>query len=160
MDVHAKARFIRMSPRKVRLVVDLIRGMSVVEADAQLAHFRKAAALPVRKLLQSAIANAEHNFHLNRDALRVRVITVDGGPTIKRFRPRAMGRAAPIRKRTSHITIILSDGVTAVTEEKKGDVLAVGESPATSPSTAAGTREKRTAKTVTTPKTPRKKKTM
>lgn len=110
MDVYAKARFIRMSPRKVRLIADLIRGMSVAQADAQLSFYRRAAALPVRKLLQSAIANAEHNFHLNRTDLRIKTITVDGGPVLKRFRPRAMGRAAPLRKRTSHIALTLSDG--------------------------------------------------
>lgn len=126
MDVHAKARFIRMSPRKVRLIVDLIRGMSVAEADAQLSFLHRAAALPVRKLLLSAIANAEHNFHLNRTDLRIKTITVDGGPTLKRFRPRAMGRAAPLRKRTSHIGLILSDvakdgtvSATAVTDVKE-----------------------------------------
>lgn len=99
-----------MSPRKVRLVVDLVRGLPVADADAQLAFFRKAAALPVRKLLQSAIANATHNFHIAADALRIKEIRVDGGPVLKRARPRAMGRSAPIRKRTSHISIILTDG--------------------------------------------------
>ncbi len=99
-----------MSPRKVRLVVDLVRGLPVAEADAQLEFFRKAAALPVRKLLQSAIANATHNFQLEAGALRIKEIRVDGGPVLKRARPRAMGRSAPIRKRTSHISIILTDG--------------------------------------------------
>jgi large subunit ribosomal protein L22 len=110
MDVHAYARNIRMSPRKVRLVVDLVRGLSVADADAQLGFFRKAAALPVRKLLQSATANATHNFQLDAGALRIKEIRVDGGPVLKRARPRAMGRSAPIRKRTSHISIVLSDG--------------------------------------------------
>ncbi len=99
-----------MSPRKVRLVVDLVRGLPVADADAQLEFFRKAAALPVRKLLQSAIANATHNFQLEAGALRIKEIRVDGGPVLKRARPRAMGRSAPIRKRTSHISIILTDG--------------------------------------------------
>ncbi len=109
MDVTAKARYIHMSPRKVRLVVDLVRGLTVAEADAQLSFFAKAAAKPVLKLLRSAVANAEHNFKLNRSDLRVKAATVDGGPTLKRFRPRAFGRAATIRKRTSHIAIVLTD---------------------------------------------------
>lgn len=110
MDVYAYARNIRMSPRKIRLVADLVRGLPVAEADAQLTFFRKAAALPIRKLLKSAMANAEHNFHLESAALRIAEIRVDGGPVLKRARPRAMGRSAPIRKRTSHIRIVLSDG--------------------------------------------------
>ena len=109
MDIHAKARFILMAPRKVRLITQLVNGLTVPEAEAQLLFSPRWAALPVRKLLQSAIANAEHTYQLRRVDLRVKSITVDGGPTLKRFRPRAMGRAAPIRKRTSHITIVLTD---------------------------------------------------
>ncbi|TAK04996.1 50S ribosomal protein L22 [Patescibacteria group bacterium] len=109
MDVHASLRYLRMAPRKVRLVIDVIRGMSVIEAETRLTFLPKAAALPVIKLLRSAAANAEHNFKLSRETLYVKTITVDGGPTLNRWRARAMGRAAPIRKRTSHITLILSD---------------------------------------------------
>lgn len=109
MDVKAKARYIRMSPRKVRLVADLVRGRSVQESLAQLSFLSKAAALPLSKLLKSAMSNAEHNFKLKRDGLWVKHISVDAGPTLKRQRPRAFGRAAPIRKRTSHITIVLTD---------------------------------------------------
>lgn len=109
MDIHASLRSLRMSPRKVRLVIDTIRGLAVSEADTRLTFLNKAAALPVQKLLRSAIANAEHNFKLNRDQLFVKTITADGGQTIKRSRPRAFGRGAPIRKRTTHINIVLAD---------------------------------------------------
>ena len=109
MDIHASLRSLRMSPRKVRLVIDAIRGLSATEADTRLAFIKKAAALPVQNLLRSSIANAEHNFHVNREDLIVKTITADGGQTIKRFRPRAFGRGAPIRKRTTHINIVLVD---------------------------------------------------
>ena len=98
-----------MSPRKVRLAADLIRGKDIAFAAATLGFLRRKAARPVLKLLRSAVANAEHNFKLDRNHLFVKVITVDGGPTIKRSMPRAHGRATPIRKRTSHISIILSE---------------------------------------------------
>ena len=121
MEVTAKARFIRMSPRKVRLVADLIRGLDVDKAEVQLNFSVKAAARPVLKLLRSAIANAEHNHKLEHDNLFVKVITVDGGPMLKRWRARAFGRAAPIRKRTSHINIVLSErGAPEGKEEKAG----------------------------------------
>lgn len=109
MDIIASARMIRMSPRKVRLVADMIRGKDIAWAAAMLGFQRRKAARPVLKLLASAVANAEHNFKLSRERLYIKVITVDGGPTIKRFMPRAHGRAAPIRKRTSHITIVLNE---------------------------------------------------
>jgi large subunit ribosomal protein L22 len=97
-----------MSPRKVRLVVDAIRGMSVVAADTKLSFLPKLAATPVHKLLRSAIANAEHNFQLKKEDLFIKTIVADGGPTLKRSQPRAFGRAAPIRKRTTHITLVLA----------------------------------------------------
>lgn len=109
MDIHASLRSLRMSPRKVRLVIDVIRGLSAAEADTRLTFLNKGAALPVQKLLRSAIANAEHNFKLQRESLFIKTITADGGQTVKRFRPRAFGRGAPIRKRTTHINIVLAD---------------------------------------------------
>jgi len=109
MEVSAKLRFLRMSPRKVRLVCDVIRGMDTEEAQAQLQFLRKKAARPVLKLLNSAIANAENNFKLKSDNLFVKKITVDQGPTLKRWRPRAFGQPAMIRKRSSHITIFLGE---------------------------------------------------
>jgi ribosomal protein L22 len=107
--VRAQAKYVRSSPRKARLVVDHIRGKSVEEARAILAHTPRAAAVPVLKVLESAIANAEHNHELLPDELRVHRVMVDEGPTIKRFRPRALGRATKILKRTSHITINLTN---------------------------------------------------
>lgn len=109
MEVKAKARFIRMSPRKVRLVIDVIRGLSVDQALTQLTFMKKHAALPVKKLLDSAIANAENNFKLKRETLYVKMIVADGGPTLHRWTPKAHGRAGAIRKRTSHISIVLDE---------------------------------------------------
>ncbi|MDL2259192.1 50S ribosomal protein L22 [Eubacteriales bacterium OttesenSCG-928-K08] len=103
----AIARYVRISPRKVKIVVDLIRGKSVNEAKAILMYTPKSAAPVVEKLLDSAIANAENNLDLSRDTLYVAEVFANQGPTLKRFRPRAQGRATRIRKRTSHITIIL-----------------------------------------------------
>jgi large subunit ribosomal protein L22 len=98
-----------MSPRKVRLVIDVVRGMPVEDAIRQLGFSPKAAAGPVIKLLRSAAANAEHNHKADPKTLRIAKITADGGPTLHRGQPRAHGRAAPIRKRTTHIQVILSD---------------------------------------------------
>ncbi|HBL39425.1 TPA: 50S ribosomal protein L22 [Candidatus Uhrbacteria bacterium] len=107
MKVFAHARHLRMSPRKVRLIADLVRGLDVSSARRQLMVSKKAASDIVLKLLNSAAANAEHNFQLPTDHLRIVSITVDGGPVLYRYRPRAFGRSAPIRKRTSHVTIAL-----------------------------------------------------
>jgi len=109
MEVSAKLRFLRMSPQKVRLVVDMVRGLPVDEAEHQLAFLQKRATQPVLKLLKSAIANAENNSKLSKDNLFIKKITVDQGPTLKRWRPRAFGRAAMIKKKSSHITIILDE---------------------------------------------------
>lgn len=103
----AIARYVRISSRKVRIVIDLIRGKSVREAEAILRYTPKAATEPVLKLLNSAVANAENNLELNRDDLYVAEVYANQGPTLMRFRARARGRASRIRKRTSHITIIL-----------------------------------------------------
>ena len=103
----AIARYVRISSRKVKTVIDLIRGKQVSEAKAILMTTPKAATEPVMKLLNSAIANAENNRDMAADMLFVAEVFADQGPTLKRFRPRAQGRASRIRKRTSHITIIL-----------------------------------------------------
>lgn len=108
MEVIAKARFIRMSPRKVRLVAGLVRGKDVSAAVAQLKFLRKDAARPIWKCIDSAVANAVHNHQLDASSLYIKAITVDGGPTLKRFRPRAHGRAASILKRTSHIVVTVA----------------------------------------------------
>ena len=109
MEALAKLRFLRMSPRKVRLVCDFIRGMDAEEAQSQLHFLKKKAAIPVLKLLNSAVANAENNFKLKKENLFIKKITVDEGPMLKRWRPRAFGRAGMIRKRSSHITIVLGE---------------------------------------------------
>ena len=103
----AIARYIRISSRKVKIVIDLIRGKSVKDAEAILRYTPKAATEPVLKLLNSAVANAENNLELNRDDLYVAEVYANQGPTLMRYRPRAHGRASRIRKRTSHITIVL-----------------------------------------------------
>ena len=105
--VKATAKFVRVSPRKARLVADHIRGRSVPEARTILAFTERAAAIDVEKVLSSAVANAESNpaLHWNGDDLVIHSITVDEGPTLKRWRARARGRVARIRKRTCHITI-------------------------------------------------------
>jgi ribosomal protein L22 len=106
--VRAQAKYVRSSPRKARLVCDHIRGKSVEDARAILAHTPRAIARDWSKLLESAVANAEHNHELVGEDLYVKAVHADDGPTIKRFRPRAMGRATKIRKRTSHLTILLT----------------------------------------------------
>lgn len=101
----AKLRHLRIAPRKVRLVADLIRGKGVEEALEILQFTEKKSSEPLAKLVKSAVANADEKPGVNVDKLFISKITVDGGPTIKRFRPRAMGRATPILKRTSHIFV-------------------------------------------------------
>ena len=105
--VKAIARFIRISPYKVRVVLDNIRGKSVNEAVAILENTSKAGALPIKKVVLSAAANAEHNLGMNKDELKVAECFANQGPTLKRMRPMAHGRAFRILKRTSHITVIL-----------------------------------------------------
>jgi ribosomal protein L22 len=106
--VHAKARYVRTSARKARLVCDHIRGKDVEQARAILSFTPRGAAKPWMKLLESAIANAEHNHELVGDELKIASVHADEGPTLKRYRPRAMGRATRIRKRTSHLSITLT----------------------------------------------------
>lgn len=119
MEVSAKLNRLRMSPRKVRLVAGLIRRMNVKDAETQLEFLNKAAAKPMLKLLQSAIANAKHNHNLDENKLWISHLTVDGGKTLKRWQPRAFGRAGAIRKRTSHVTMKLSDAEKPVRQTKK-----------------------------------------
>jgi large subunit ribosomal protein L22 len=107
MDVRASARYVRVAPNKARQVVQHIRGMGVERARDVLLLEPKGAGRYVRKVLESAIANAENNHDLDPDDLVVTAAVVDEGPTITRFQPRAMGRAYRVRKRTSHITIVL-----------------------------------------------------
>jgi large subunit ribosomal protein L22 len=109
VEVQAKARFIRISPRKARLTADLVRGKKVQQALTDLAFCKKTGGSIVTKVLKSALANADQLGNIDIDSLFVKRITVDQGPSMKRFRPRAMGRATRIRKRTSHITVILDE---------------------------------------------------
>jgi len=106
--VRAQAKYVRSSARKARLVCDHIRGKSVEEARAILQFTPRAVARDWSKVLESAVANAEHNHELDGEDLFIKAAHADEGPTLKRFRPRAMGRATPIRKRTSHLTILLT----------------------------------------------------
>jgi large subunit ribosomal protein L22 len=137
MEVIAKARNIRMSPRKVRLVIDLVRGMAVDKATAQLRFFRKDAARPVLKLIESAVANAKHNFKLESSGLFIKKIVADGGPVLDRWRARAFGRAAPIRKRSCHITVVLDEKKAAA---PKGAAAAVVKTASKTPAAEKGDR--------------------
>ena len=107
--VRAQAKYVRSSARKARLVCDNIRGKSVQDARAILAHTPRAVARDWSKLLESAVANAEHNHELDGEDLVIKAVHADEGPTIKRFRPRAMGRATRVQKGMSHITVILGE---------------------------------------------------
>jgi len=135
MRTMARARFVRVSARKARLVLDQIRGKGVAEALATLEYTPRAAARLVEKVLRSAVANAEHNYQVrNLDDLRVVQAYADGGPVLKRVQPRAMGRAFSIKHRTSHLTIGVSD-------ETNGTVVALAPS-AGRPSTRAPREER------------------
>jgi large subunit ribosomal protein L22 len=108
MEARAVLKYVRVTPRKARLVIDLIRGRKAEEAMAILTHLPRSAGRVIKKLLHSAIANAEQN-EMNIDELKIARAYVNQGPSLKRFRARAMGRGNMIRKRTSHITLILSE---------------------------------------------------
>ncbi len=112
MGTRAQARFVRVTPRKARRVVDLIRGLPADEAQAVLRFAPQSASEPVGKVLASAIANAEHNDKLDRENLVVGRAWVDEGPTLKRIRPRGFGRAFRVTKRTSHITVVVEPSET------------------------------------------------
>ena len=109
MKVKAQAKYVRQSPYKVRRVLDLVRGLPVHDAEHVLRLTQRGATEPVTKVLKSAVANAEHNHALDAEDLVVTEAYANEGPTLKRFRPRARGRATRINKRTSHITIVVSD---------------------------------------------------
>lgn len=128
ITVTAQLKKLRMSPKKVRLVLDVVRGFRVTVAEERLMFMKRAACEPVLKLLRSAIANAVHNHKARRETLRITSISADEGPMQKRSRPRAHGRAFPIRQRTSQITMVLkgeAEGAAVV-----GEAVAAAE-PAT-----------------------------
>jgi len=108
--VRASSRYVRVAPRKARLVADQVRGLHIDKARALLRFSPRGAARDIGKLIESAAANAENNHDLIADEMKVLEITVDEGPTLRRFRPRALGRATPINKRTSHIAVALTPG--------------------------------------------------
>lgn len=109
MEATAKAKYVRISPQKARLVADAVRGMGVEDALNKLKFTPKKAAGLMSKVIASAVANATNDSNVDVDSLYVKSAFVDGGPTLKRWRPRAMGRAFIIRKRTSHITVVVAE---------------------------------------------------
>lgn len=109
METKAVAKYIRISPQKARLVADVVRGKNVDTALITLRFMPKKAAKIIRKVLESAVANAEQTETIDIDTLYVKEIQINGGPMLKRFRPRAMGRATRILKRTSHITVVVDE---------------------------------------------------
>ncbi|RJQ14596.1 50S ribosomal protein L22 [Candidatus Parcubacteria bacterium] len=110
MEVKAQLRHLRISPRKVRRIADLIRNFNVEDARLQLEQLPHRSAGPLKKLIDSAISNAKHNLGVESDSLYIKKLTVDGGQTLKRYRPGPHGRAMPIAKRTAHITLVLDEG--------------------------------------------------
>jgi large subunit ribosomal protein L22 len=159
-EVHAQAKWVRTSPRKARLVVEHIRGRSVPEARTVLAFTTRAAARDVEKVLRSAIANAEANHGLVGDDLYVSAAFVDEGPTLKRWRARARGRAARIRKHTCHITVKLApvpvEAKPGRKQAKPAEAAAKPEQPARKPRAAKATPDKPKATTRTRKKTEEK----
>jgi len=119
MMVKANAKYIRVSPRKTRLVANLVRGLNLTEALAKLAVVNKRASTPVAKLLQSALANAKHNFDLDESNLYIKEIHVENGPVFRRWMPKAFGRATPIQKKTSHIFLALDERVPSKKKTKE-----------------------------------------
>jgi large subunit ribosomal protein L22 len=154
-EVMATAKFIRMSPTKARQVVDLIRGRHVDDARRVLAYVPRAATTPISKVLESAIANAEHNRSLAADELIVVRTWVDEGPTLRRYRPRALGRATRIRKRTCHISVVVG----RPEEEPPPQRPATKKTSAQKPTAKKSTAKKGTARKTAAKKTTAKKST-
>lgn len=117
-EITAQLNYLRTSPRKLRILADLIRGKKVVRALENLALLNKKQAVYLAKLVNSAVANAKHNYSVALEDLRIKTITVDGGPMIKRFMPKAHGRATPVRERTSHVTLVLEKFEAKAKKEK------------------------------------------
>lgn len=119
MEVKSKAKYIQISPRKVRLVVNLIRKLDLDDAYGQLNFINKGAARPVKKLLDAAVADAVHNFSLDRDNLFIKSMVVGDGPSLKRWQPKAFGRATPIQQMTCHIEVVLGEKVPTKNKPKE-----------------------------------------
>ena len=153
MEIKAKAKYIKVSPRKSRLVIDVIRGLKIKKALEQLKFINKRVAEPIAKLVNSAIANAENNFELEKDNLFIKEIKVDEGPTLKRWKPRARGRATPIRKRTSHISILLGEikdsGKIKAKKQKIEAPIKLGENPKKDEGVKIGKKDDKDKKTST-----------
>ena len=154
MKVQTKAQlnFLRMTPQKVRLVAGLVRGLEVSRALEQLQFSSKQAALPVKKLIESAIANAKHNHNIKEETLKIETIFVNEGSVLKRWMPRAMGRATPLRKKSSHITVILSgeaEEIKKATKKTETKAEAKKEEVKTEEKVAKKTKEVKTTKKVT-----------
>jgi large subunit ribosomal protein L22 len=150
-EVRAQAKYVRMSPRKARLVAEHIRGRSVPEARAVLAFTPKEAAGVLEKILQSAVSNAEANHGIAEDRLYITEAFVDGGPVLKRWRARARGRVARIRKRTCHITVKLTERPLVVeAAPAEAETPAVEEAPKPKRKTSAAVKKKTAAKKTTT----------
>ena len=153
-EVRAQAKYVRMSPRKARLVAEHIRGRSVPEARAVLAFTSREAAGVLQKVLQSAVSNAEANHGIAEERLYVKTTYVDGGPVMKRWRARARGRVARIRKRTCHITVTLVEAPLTATqaatqEAVQAEATETGtpkRAPARKKAAAAGSKKKTTSK--------------
>ena len=156
MEARAQARYVRVTPMKARRVIDLIRGMQAGDAQDVLRFAPQAASEPVGKALASAIANATNNHGMQARDLVIAQAFVDEGPTLKRIRPRAQGRAYRVGKRTSHITVVVSDGV--VVEQEVRPVKAKAATPP-APKSAEETAEESTAKKSTAKKSTAKKST-
>jgi large subunit ribosomal protein L22 len=146
--VRAEAKWVRISPRKARLVADHIRGRSVPEARAVLAFTSREAARAIEKVLHSAVSNAEANHGIAEDHLYIKAAYVDGGPVLKRWRARARGRVARIRKRTCHITVLLaerSNGSVPAPEAPKAEAVEGAPKPKTTRKTSTAAKKKTTA---------------
>ena len=159
MEARAQARYVRVTPMKARRVVDLIRGMNADDAQAMLRFAPQAASEPVGKVLASAVANATNNHAMDAKDLRISEAFVDEGPTMKRIRPRAQGRAYRIRKRSSHITVIVTDGIEApkISKPAKPAKAAADKPAADKPAAKKASAEKPAAKKSTAQKTTAKK---
>lgn len=146
MEARAQARYVRVTPMKARRVVDLIRGMNADDAQAMLRFAPQAASEPVGKVLASAVANATNNHAMDAKELRISEAFVDEGPTMKRIRPRAQGRAYRIRKRSSHITVVVTDGIEMPKITKQAKPAKAAPKPAEAPAESAAPAKKAAAK--------------
>jgi large subunit ribosomal protein L22 len=145
MEARAQARYVRVTPQKARRVVDLIRGIPAAQAQSVLRFAPQAVSEPIGKVLDSAIANATNNLNLNPDGLVVSAAYVDEGPTMKRIRPRAQGRAYRVRKRSSHITVIVSTPDALTAKPAKKAAKPVADAPAKKPAAKQATAAKKSA---------------